>query len=72
MVRHVKHIINIGGIDVMSLGSDFDGMTPSTEIEDFCDVLKLIDALKKSGLTESEIEKICYKNALRIIKEVIE
>lgn len=72
MVRHVKHIINIGGIDVMSLGSDFDGMTPSTEIEDFCDVLKLIDALKKSGLTESEIEKICYKNALRIIKEVVE
>lgn len=71
MVCHIKHIINIGGIDVIALGSDFDGMTPSFEIDDFSDVVKLIDALKKSGLAQSEIEKICYKNALRIIKEVI-
>lgn len=70
MVRHIKHIVNIGGIDVMSLGSDFDGMTPCLEIDDFSDVVKLIDALEKSGFTQSEVEKICSKNALRIIKEV--
>jgi membrane dipeptidase len=71
MIRHIKHIINVGGIDVIALGSDFDGMTPSLEIEDFSDVVKLIQALEKNGFKQSEIEKICYKNALRIIREVI-
>lgn len=71
MVSHIKHIINTGGIDVIALGSDFDGMTPSAQINDFTDVLKLIHALGKSGFKQSEIEKICYKNALRIISEVV-
>ena len=33
MVRHINHIKKVGGIDVISLGSDFDGISPPLEIE---------------------------------------
>jgi len=31
----------------------------------------LIDAMEKEGFTHSLIENITYKNALRVIKEVV-
>ncbi len=71
MVRHIKHIKKVGGIDVISLGSDFDGISPPLEIENIGEIYKLIDALQKEGFTDDEIEKISYKNTLRIIKDVL-
>lgn len=70
MLTHIKHIKNVGGIDVISLGSDFDGIDSDLEIHNIGEIHKLLHALKINGFTESEIEKICYKNALRIIKEI--
>ncbi|ABK61430.1 MULTISPECIES: dipeptidase [Clostridium] len=70
MLTHIKHIKNIGGIEVISLGSDFDGIDSILEIDNIGEIHKLIDALKVNGFTENDIEKICYKNALRIIKEI--
>lgn len=71
MVRHLKHIKNIGGIDVMAIGTDFDGTTHSSEIAHIGEMEKLSAALKKNGFSEEEIDKIYYKNALRVIKEVL-
>jgi len=72
MVKHINHIYNIGGIDVLSLGSDFDGINPKNlEISNMGEIDKLITALQKEGYNESYIEKILYKNALRVIKEVM-
>ena len=71
MVRHIQHIKNVGGIDVLALGSDYDGITPNLEMENYGEVEKLISALKKSSFSEDEIEKILFKNALRVIKEVL-
>lgn len=71
MVRHLKHIKNIGGIDVMAIGTDFDGTMHTSEIANIGEIEKLTDALKKSSFSEDEIEKIYYKNALRVIKEVL-
>ena len=34
MVRHVKYITNLGGIDVMALGSDFDGIGGRLDLAD--------------------------------------
>ena len=31
----------------------------------------LIDALKEHGYSNEEIEKICYKNVLRVYEEVL-
>lgn len=70
MIRHIKHIKNVGGIDVLSLGSDFDGIDSTLEIENIGKIHKLIYALEKNNFTSEEIDKILYKNTLRILKEV--
>ncbi|MCY6371418.1 dipeptidase [Clostridium ganghwense] len=70
MITHIKHIKNIGGIDVISMGSDFDGINSKLEIEHIGEMDKLFTSLKKNNFSESEIEKIFYKNALRFLKEI--
>ncbi|HGG0415424.1 TPA: dipeptidase [Clostridium sporogenes] len=71
MIAHIKHIKNVGGIDVLCIGSDFDGIETPSEIKSSDEIYKLINALKKEGFHENEIEQILYKNALRIIKETL-
>ncbi|MGF7060393.1 dipeptidase [Brassicibacter mesophilus] len=71
MVRHINHIRDIGGIDVIALGSDFDGCHPNGEISNISEIEKLAYALKSSNFSEDEIDKIFYKNALRVIKDVM-
>lgn len=69
MVRQVKHMTKIGGIEVCALGSDYDGIPGCEDMPDASRIQQLVRALKKAGFTESELEKICYKNALRVYRE---
>ncbi|MCL2321269.1 MAG: dipeptidase [Oscillospiraceae bacterium] len=69
MILHLKHIYNVGGIDVMALGSDFDGIDRKLEIDNAGEWYKLIDQIKKAGFKESEIDKITYENSVRVIKD---
>ena len=72
MVTHIRHIKNIGGIDCISIGSDFDGISDEgLEIKNIGEIEKLSIALDKNNFSEDEIEKIFYKNAIRVIKEVL-
>lgn len=69
LVRHVKHILSVAGSEVLALGTDFDG-TPGNQIIPNVSYLPLLeDTLKKAGLTDRQIEKIFYKNALRFFTE---
>ena len=71
IMTHIKHMRNVAGIDVIAVGSDFDGITGNTAMKDASELTMLTDALDKAGFTSSEIEKICWKNALRVIKDVL-
>lgn len=71
MVAHITHIHKIGGIDVLALGTDFDGIEYILEISDTGELHKLFTALKQKGFTDTEIEKFAYKNALRIIQDCL-
>ncbi len=71
ILHHIQHIYQIGGIEVLSLGTDFDGIHSKLEIQNIGEIQKLIEALKRTGFSEEAIEKIGYKNALRIIKDVL-
>lgn len=71
IIAHIKHIKNVGGIDCIALGSDFDGFDGGCEIEDASRFPKLVAALGKNGFTAGEIEKITWKNALRVIRETL-
>ncbi|MBQ8604665.1 MAG: dipeptidase [Oscillospiraceae bacterium] len=69
IVKNAKHIVNVGGIDCLGLGTDFDGIGGTQEIADSSMIPLLWDALKKEGFHESEIEKISHGNVLRVIRE---
>lgn len=71
IILHMKHIKKIGGIDVLALGSDFDGIENEVEIKDASEFDKLYIALKNNNFSELEIEKIFYKNVIRVFKETL-
>lgn len=72
IVQHIKHIYNIGGIDVLALGSDFDGIEPNLEIANIGEIDKLVQALKQHSFREEEIEKIFTKNIMRVMRECLD
>ena len=71
MIRHLDHMKDIGGEEIVALGSDLDGIGGELEISSPLDFDKLFNALKKSGWSEEQIDKLAYKNAERIIKDVL-
>ena len=68
LVKHILHIRKVGGIDVIALGSDFDGIPGKLDIADCTEYYKLEEALREAGLKNEEIEKIWYKNAMRVLE----
>lgn len=71
MIRHISHIVNTAGIDVMAIGSDFDGIGPITAVKNAGEMYKLREALSKAGFSAGDSDKIMYKNAKRVIKDVL-
>lgn len=71
MVKHLNHIKNIGGEDIIALGSDFDGISGNLEINGSNKMPNLFNALRKDGWSEDLIEKLGYKNVLKVLKEII-
>lgn len=66
--RHIEHILVLGGEDVLALGSDFDGARMPSEITDIKGLANLYDSMLKYFHKEI-VEKICYQNAVRFIRE---
>lgn len=71
MVQHILYIKNLAGIDCIGLGSDFDGIGSKLEMKDASGYQMLYSALIEAGLSIEEIEKIFYKNVLRVYKAVL-
>ena len=70
IVSHIVYIKNLAGIDVISLGSDFDGIGTPKGMENASCINKLKEALLKRGFALKEIKKIFYENFLRVFKNV--
>ena len=68
--RHLRHLIDVGGEDVVALGSDFDGIPACPGIEDCTALPALFDYLSHNGFGEDVLEKFAYKNFLRVFEEV--
>lgn len=71
VVNHIRHIISVGGIDSVGLGSDYDGTPLSFEMKGAADMPLLEEKLRQEKFTEEEIEKIFFKNVLRLYKEIL-
>ena len=67
MIIHTKHILNVGGEDVLALGSDFDGIGGKLEIDGPDKFPILEESLIKAGIAPSIVEKMFYKNISRLL-----
>lgn len=71
VVQHIKHIRDVGGIDCIGLGSDFDGINKGPEgLETSAELPNLRKALEDEGFTASEIAAIFGGNFLRAFADV--
>lgn len=68
MIAHIKHLINVGGLEVVGLGTDYDGIDGELEIKGAQDIHLLAEAMERNKFTSTEIEAVCYKNAESFFK----
>ena len=71
MIQHIRHIRKIGGMDVLAIGTDLDGIDPDLEIANSGEIGKLRQALEMDRFSQTEIEKIFYRNAARLIQDTL-
>lgn len=70
MLKHLKHMINVGGCDIAAIGTDFDGTYGEFDIPECSQMQLLFEAMEREDFTYEQIEKVAYKNVERVIKEV--
>ncbi len=69
-VNHMQYLKNVGGIDCVGLGSDFDGISGTLEVSHAGKMEILANTMSKCGFSVTEIEKIMGENVLRVFREV--
>ena len=70
IAAHIKHIIKVAGEDTPAFGSDWDGV-PQGEIAVYPRTMpQLLQFLADEGISQSVLDKLAYKNFLRVFKEV--
>jgi membrane dipeptidase len=70
LVAHVRHAVEVAGIDHVGFGSDFDGATMPAPIGDVAGLPNLLAALRDDGFSEDEIEQLAWANWRRVLGEV--
>lgn len=70
LLKHVLHIIKVGGENCVALGSDFDGIPAYPQLSDCTKVERLLNYFNMNGISADVVEKIAYKNFLRVFEEV--
>jgi membrane dipeptidase len=68
VIDHLAHILDHVGEDHVGLGSDFDGTDIPAEIGHVGNLQKLVAAMRTRGFGEPLIEKICFRNWLRVLR----
>jgi membrane dipeptidase len=73
VANHIDRAVSLAGIDHVGLGSDYDGVDGGENLpdglKDVSQYPNLLYELLKRGYTESDIEKICSGNLIRVWKQ---
>ncbi len=69
VLKHIKHLIKIGGEGVVAFGSDFDGI-PTVDGLEGCEKMPDLIEYLSDNLGSKVAEKICFENFARVLKEV--
>lgn len=68
---HIEHVRKVAGIDVIALGSDFDGIEETLDLADASQMHLLVEALERRGFRTGDLEKIFSQNALRFFRALL-
>jgi|GEM_PF-819792 len=73
VVRHINHLRDVMGIDHVALGTDFGGIVSGFpgELKSIERLSLLWNALSEKGYDDESIEKIVYKNTVRVIGSIL-
>lgn len=69
--RHISHILNLGGENVLAIGSDFDGCEINPELAGIDKIPDLFAFLNGKGMEIPLLDKIFYDNAMKFFKNVL-
>lgn len=68
---HIDHAVQVGGIDHVGLGSDFDGIDSAPKgMEDVSKLPALVRELARRGYSEQDLKKILGGNLLHVMRQV--
>lgn len=72
LLNHFEHVIQVGGIEAVGLGSDFDGVEGELPegMEDISKVPAIADGLAGRGYASSDIDKVLGENSMRVFRDV--
>jgi len=68
IIRHIEHMLEHAGEESVGFGSDFDGAMIPGELGNAAGLQILVRAMRKRGFSEPMIEKVCYRNWLRVLR----
>lgn len=66
---HIDHIVEVAGVDIVGIGSDFDG--GGTLLKDALAYGTIAEGLQARGYNDESVKKILGGNFFRVIKEAI-
>ena len=69
VVEHIRHLIDHVGEDGVGFGSDFDGALMPEELGNAAGLQKLVQTLRRHEFDEKLIEKLCFRNWLRVLRK---
>ncbi|HVF13005.1 MAG TPA: membrane dipeptidase [Acidimicrobiales bacterium] len=71
VVRHLEHVVDVGGEDCAALGSDWDGLivTPR-DMRTVAELPVLVGAMRARGFSDDRMRKIVGSNYLRVVEAV--
>ncbi|GEQ49099.1 dipeptidase [Tetragenococcus koreensis] len=69
--RHARHLYNVGGIESIGLGTDFDGIPVHGDLPDGTILPKIYDALRKSDFSSEQVDQIFNKNVLHLYQDFL-
>ncbi len=67
IVQHIEHMLEHAGEDNVGFGSDFDGAMIPAELGNAAGLQILVQALRQRGFGKALIEKLCFRNWLRVL-----
>jgi membrane dipeptidase len=74
-MRHLRHMIEVCGVNGVGIGSDFDGGFGRDQlpagIRTAADLPKFAAALRKEGVADADVAKVCGGNLRRVLTTVM-